>query len=53
MSPLEIAEDGSRTMGIWGHKIENWAEKSLLQQSDEQYPGSNNFGGASVPRGGE
>lgn len=53
MSSLEIAEDGSRTVGIRGNETENWAEKPLLQQGDEQHPGTNVFGGASVPQGGE
>lgn len=50
VSPLEIAEDGSRTVGIWRHKIENQAEKPFLQQCNEQHRGTNLLGGASVPR---
>lgn len=36
--------------GDLGHRTENWAEKPLLQEGDDQHPGTNIFGGASLPQ---
>lgn len=36
--------------GDLGHKIENWTEKPLLQEGDDQHPDTNIFEGVSLPR---